>query len=134
MANKYMKRCLASQVIREMQIKITVRYHFIPLNGHYKTKQTNKKKQRKKKPKHQRLEPLRIVDGNGATLLKTVWQILKKVTNRTTLRCSHFTFRHISKSTKSRDLNGYLYIHVHSSIMLNSQKGTAMHIASKMNK
>lgn len=30
MASKYMKRCLVSLVIREMHIKTTIRYHFIP--------------------------------------------------------------------------------------------------------
>ena len=58
MANKHMKRCSTSLTIREMQIKTTMRYHFIPTKISVIKKETSVGKDMEK------IESSNIAGGN----------------------------------------------------------------------
>jgi hypothetical protein len=77
MENKHMKKYSPSLVIREMQIKITLRFH-INLIRMASIKKTNKKMLTRM---WREKEPLHAVDRNVSLFIhwKSVWRFLKKL-------------------------------------------------------
>ena len=119
MANRYMKRWFTLLIIKEMQIKTTMRYHFTPIRMPLTIKKRDNKCSQR--------------CGEKRTLVYCWWECKPVLShrkqysdssrNRTSRRFCDRTSGYTTTGNKNHCFKRYLYSHVHCSILTAAKEG-----------
>jgi hypothetical protein len=115
MAEKYLDKCSTSLIIREMQIKMTLRFYLIPVRM-AKIKTSGDSRCWRRMWRKKNTPPLLVGMQTGTTTLEINLVVPQKIGIRSTSRLSYTTPRHVHKRCFILP-QGHLLKHVHSSFI-----------------